>query len=157
MWRETAALDEKRRSGLARMPHGLAARSPKRSRRSREGKALIAAAMADVRAPQSLREAIERDREHAAGGPRAPFWRRHRLGLAAAGTAAAALAVVAITLERAATTRNCRSLGSTRPRDLTQPGPHRGRSGVSRQYSTPRSATWRSRTGRSHSAGRDVP
>jgi hypothetical protein len=66
---------------------------------AREGKALIAAAMADVRAPQSLREAIERDREPAAAGPRAPFWRRHRLGLAAAGTVAAALAVVAITLE----------------------------------------------------------
>lgn len=65
---------------------------------ARKGEALIAAAMADVRAPQSLREAIERDRERAATRRRAPFWRRHRLGLAAAGAAAAALAVVAITL-----------------------------------------------------------
>lgn len=64
---------------------------------AREGKALISAAVADVRAPQSLREAIERDRERAAARP--PFWRRHRLGLAAAGAAAAALAAVVIALE----------------------------------------------------------
>ena len=36
--------------------------------------------------PQSLREAIERDRERATA--RALFWRRHRLGLASVGTAA---------------------------------------------------------------------
>jgi hypothetical protein len=65
--------------------------------RAREGQALIAAAVADVRAPQSLREGIERDRERAAARARAPFWRRHRLGVVAAG-AAAALAVVAIAL-----------------------------------------------------------
>jgi hypothetical protein len=39
---------------------------------ARKGEALIAAAMADVRAPQSLREAIERDRERAAARRRAP-------------------------------------------------------------------------------------
>ncbi len=66
---------------------------------AREGKALISAAMVDVRAPQSLREAIERDRERAAARARAPLWRRHRLGLASAGVAAAALAAVVITLE----------------------------------------------------------
>src|SRR5918994_3621375 len=62
--------------------------------RAREGQALIAAAMADVRAPQSLREAIERERAGAAVPARVPFWRRHRVGFAAAGIAAAALAVV---------------------------------------------------------------
>jgi anti-sigma factor RsiW len=66
---------------------------------ARRGEALIAAAMADVRAPQSLREAIERDRERAAAQARVPFWRRHRLGMALAGVAAAALAAVAIALE----------------------------------------------------------
>ena len=34
--------------------------------------------------PQSLREAIERERERATTQARAPFWRRHRWGLAAA-------------------------------------------------------------------------
>jgi hypothetical protein len=66
---------------------------------ARKGEALISAAAADVHAPQSLREAIERDRERAAARARAPFWRRHRWGLAAAGTAAAVLAAVAIALE----------------------------------------------------------
>lgn len=63
--------------------------------RAREGEALIAAAVAEVEAPQSLREAIERDRQRAAS--RMPFWRRHRSIVAASG-AAAALAVVAIVL-----------------------------------------------------------
>ena len=66
---------------------------------ARNGEELIAAAVADVRAPQSLREAIERERERAAARARVPFWRRHRLGLAVAGVAAAALAAVAIALE----------------------------------------------------------
>jgi hypothetical protein len=65
---------------------------------AREGKALISTAVADVRAPQSVREAIERDRERAAGRARAPFWRRHRWGLASAGTATAALVALAIAL-----------------------------------------------------------
>jgi hypothetical protein len=64
---------------------------------AREGEARIAAAMADVRAPQSLRESIERERE--AVQARVPFWRRHRWTLAAAGTAAAVLLVVAIVLQ----------------------------------------------------------
>jgi hypothetical protein len=63
---------------------------------AREGEELIAASVADVRAPQSLRDAIERDRERAAARVRTPFWRRHHWGLAAAGSAAAALAVIAI-------------------------------------------------------------
>jgi hypothetical protein len=66
---------------------------------AREGESLIAAAMADVRAPQSLREAIERERQRAASQSPPRFWRRYRWGLAAAGTAAAVLAVVAIALE----------------------------------------------------------
>jgi hypothetical protein len=66
---------------------------------ARRGKALISAAVADARAPQSLREGIERERERAAARTRAPFWRRHRLGLASAGVAAAALVAVAIALQ----------------------------------------------------------
>ena len=71
---------------------------------AREGEALISAATADVHAPQSLREAIERERERATARARAPFWRRHRWGLAAVGAAAAALAVVAIALQAGGTT-----------------------------------------------------
>jgi hypothetical protein len=67
--------------------------------RAREGEALIAAAVSDVRAPQSLRESIERERERVSARARAPFWRRHRLGLALAGTAAAALVVAVIALQ----------------------------------------------------------
>jgi hypothetical protein len=66
---------------------------------ARKGEALIADAVADARAPHSVREAIERERERARAQARAPFWRRHRWGLAAAGFAAAALAAVAIALE----------------------------------------------------------
>jgi hypothetical protein len=66
---------------------------------ARKGEALIAAAMADVRAPQSLRESIERERERAAGAARRPFWRRYRWSLAAATAAAAVLAVVVIALD----------------------------------------------------------
>lgn len=66
---------------------------------ARKGEELIAAAVADVRAPHSLREGIERDRERATALARAPFWRRHRWALAAASVAAAALATVGIALE----------------------------------------------------------
>src|SRR5215207_11627783 len=66
---------------------------------AREGEKLIAAATADVQAPQSLREAIERDRARAAARARAPFWRRYGRGvLAVAGVAAAGLAAIAIVL-----------------------------------------------------------
>jgi hypothetical protein len=66
--------------------------------RAREGHALIAAAVSDVHAPHSLREAIERERERASARARTPLWRRRRLSLVLASTAAA-LAVVAIVLE----------------------------------------------------------
>jgi hypothetical protein len=66
---------------------------------AREGQALIAAAVADVQAPQSLREAVERERERAAARARAPFWRRQRLGLVLASTAAVALVVAVVVLQ----------------------------------------------------------
>ena len=66
---------------------------------ARRGQALISAAVADVHAPQSLREAVERDRERAARAARAPFWRRHSQRLAAAAGATAALAAVAVALD----------------------------------------------------------
>jgi hypothetical protein len=65
---------------------------------AREGERLIAAAVADVHAPQSLREAIERDRARALARSRAPFWRRHGRGLLAAAGAVAAFATIAIGL-----------------------------------------------------------
>ena len=64
--------------------------------RARQGQALIAAAVSDVSAPQSLRESVERERERAAARARVPFWRRHRLGLVLGSAAAVALAVVVI-------------------------------------------------------------
>jgi hypothetical protein len=64
---------------------------------AREGEALISAATAEVHAPQSLREAIERDRARAAAAKPAPRWRRWRRGLAAA-TAVATVAAVGITV-----------------------------------------------------------
>jgi hypothetical protein len=67
--------------------------------RAREGEALISAAVSEVRAPQSLRESIERERERASSRARAPFWRRYRLSLALASAAAAALVVVVIALQ----------------------------------------------------------
>jgi hypothetical protein len=72
--------------------------------RAREGEALIAAAVSEVRAPQSLREAIERERERASARARAPFWRRHRLGVVLASAAAVALAIVVIALQGGETT-----------------------------------------------------
>jgi anti-sigma factor RsiW len=65
---------------------------------ARDGEVLIAAAVADVRAPQSLREAIERERDRAAARPRASSWWRPRRILAATLAAAAAVAVVAVVL-----------------------------------------------------------
>ena len=122
---------------------------------AREGQSLIAAAMADVRAPQSLREAIERERQRAASRDRPRFWRRCRWGLAAAGTAAAVLAVVAIALETGGSdTTDRRSTGSTRLRVWIQRRQRRARSVAPHPCWRPRSAISRSRTGESHSAGR---
>ena len=66
---------------------------------SRKGQNLVSAAVADTQAPQSLREAIEGERERAAARDRAPFWRRHRWLLATAGVAVTALAAFAIALQ----------------------------------------------------------
>ena len=62
--------------------------------RAREGEALIAAAVSETHAPQSLRESIERERERAAARARTPFRRRRRLGLALGGIAGALLVAV---------------------------------------------------------------
>jgi hypothetical protein len=68
--------------------------------RAREGEALIAAAVAQTHAPQSLRETIERDRERAARRARTPFWRRRRrLALVSAGAVVVAFAVVGIAIQ----------------------------------------------------------
>ena len=67
--------------------------------RAREGEALIAAAVAETHAPQSLREAIERDRERAAERARTPLWRRRRLAFVSAGAVVVALAVAAIAIQ----------------------------------------------------------
>jgi hypothetical protein len=93
--------------------------------RAREGEALIAAAVADVRAPQSLRESIERERERASARARAPFWRRHRMGLALAGTAAVAVAVAGIALQggESATEPTLASVSATAGLNATEPAP----------------------------------
>jgi hypothetical protein len=58
-----------------------------------KGEALISAAVSETRAPQSLRESIERERQRAQAAPRPSLWRRHARALA--GGAVAALALVA--------------------------------------------------------------
>ena len=61
------------------------------------GEDLIAAAVAEAQAPQSLRESIERTRADAQR-PRPPFWRRHRWAFAAAGGVAAAALIAVVVL-----------------------------------------------------------
>lgn len=63
--------------------------------RARRGEQMIAAAVADTRAPLSLREAIEREREKPARPP-APSWRTHWRRLAAGAGVALAVAVAAV-------------------------------------------------------------
>jgi hypothetical protein len=65
---------------------------------ARKGEALIRASVADVEAPQSLREAIENDRARGAAREQAPFWRRRR-GLVAVGASAVVLAGAAVALQ----------------------------------------------------------
>lgn len=67
---------------------------------AKKGEALISAAVAETHAPQSLREAIERDRERSQAAPNAPFWRRHRRVLAALATTTAVLAGVIVATQR---------------------------------------------------------
>lgn len=67
---------------------------------AQKGEALVAAAVADTQAPQSLRESIERERERAQAAAGQPsFWRRHLRVLAGAGAGLVVLVgVVAVLL-----------------------------------------------------------
>jgi hypothetical protein len=69
--------------------------SPQEDEEAARGQALIAAAVADTRAPQSLRERIEDDRRRAASPP-LPFWRRRGRAVGAGLAAALAVAVIAV-------------------------------------------------------------
>ena len=62
---------------------------------ARRGQELIAAAVADTRAPQGLRERIEDDRQRATVQPR-PFWRRRSLALGLSAVLAAAVIAVVV-------------------------------------------------------------
>jgi hypothetical protein len=90
---------------------------------AREGEELIAMAVAGVRAPQSLREAIERER--AATGAREPSRRGRRWALAAAGVAGAALAAIAIAIAIGGgnTDPSLKDVYATARLDPTTPGP----------------------------------
>ncbi len=92
---------------------------------AKEGEALIAAAVADTRAPQSLREAIERDRARAQARPKASFWRRHMRALAATATGTAALAGLFVALQTASETAapSLAAVEATSRLDPTQPAP----------------------------------
>jgi hypothetical protein len=68
---------------------------------ARRGEERIAAAVAEVQAPQSLRESIERTR--ASAQRRAPFWRRPRWAIAAMGAVAAAAVVAVVALDQSDT------------------------------------------------------
>src|SRR6476659_2007527 len=92
---------------------------------AKKGEALIAAAVADTEAPQSLREAIERDRARAQAAPRASFWRRHMRALAATATGAAALAglFVAQQTSTESAAPSLAAVEATARLDATQPAP----------------------------------
>ena len=66
---------------------------------ARRGERLVAAAVEETRAPQSLRESIEAERERASAQRSVPFWRRHRWALGVAGLAAAGIAAFAIAIQ----------------------------------------------------------
>ena len=113
---------------------------------AKKGEALIAAAVADTQAPQSLRESIERDRERAQAPPRAPFWRRPLRGSwRPTATAAAALAAVVVATQAGQPSR--RTVAGRGPRGRRRskrPGRLRRRAVAIRPSSPPAS-------GRSHS------
>ena len=92
--------------------------------RAREGEALIAAAVSETHAPQSLRESIERERERAAARARTPVWRRRRLGLALGGIAAALLvAVIALQPGETSTEPTLAKVTAAASLDATNPAP----------------------------------
>jgi hypothetical protein len=92
---------------------------------AKRGEELIAAAVADTRAPHSLRERIERDRERAQATAGAPFWRRRARPLAALATALAAVAAVVVALQPAAETAapSLASIEAAARLEATQPAP----------------------------------
>jgi hypothetical protein len=91
---------------------------------ARKGEALIAAAVAQTRAPQSLRESIERERERAAAPGRAPLWRRWARPLAVAGVAIAAVAATIVALQPAAETApSLASIEAVGRLEATRPAP----------------------------------
>jgi hypothetical protein len=63
---------------------------------ARKGEELIKAEMAQVQAPQSLRERIEAERSRSSRPSRPSFWRRYRLALVPVAAVAAVLAVVVL-------------------------------------------------------------
>ena len=65
---------------------------------ARRGERLVAAAVEETRAPQSLRESIEAERERV-GARERPFWRRHGWAFGVAGLAAAGVAAFAIAIQ----------------------------------------------------------
>ena len=92
--------------------------------RAREGEALIAAAVSETHAPQSLRESIERERERAAARARTPFWRQRRLGLALAGVAGALLiAVIALQAGETSTEPTLAEVTTAARLDATEQAP----------------------------------
>ena len=97
---------------------------------AKKGEAIIAAAVADARAPQSLRESIERDRERAQAAPPASFWRRRWRTLAAGATAVAALAAVVVATQSGTSEPGEPSLAAVRQAGaLEANGPAPGASG----------------------------
>jgi hypothetical protein len=92
--------------------------------RAREGEALIAAAVSETHAPQSLRESIQRERERSAARARTPFWRGRRLGLALAGIAATLLvAVIALQAGESSTEPTLANVTAAARLDATKPAP----------------------------------
>jgi hypothetical protein len=95
---------------------------------AKRGEALIAAAVADTHAPQSLRERIERDREQAQATTRASFWRRRMRPLAALGASLAAVAGIVVALQPAAETTapSLASIQAVARLEATHPAPAPG-------------------------------
>jgi hypothetical protein len=95
---------------------------------AKKGEALIAAAVTETQAPQSLREAIERDRARAQAAPKVSFWRRHLRVLAAAATGTAALAGLVLALETTTETAapSLAAVEATARLEATQPAPAPG-------------------------------
>jgi hypothetical protein len=89
-----------------------------------KGEAIVSAAVAETHAPQSLREAIERERERAQASPRTSFLRRHIRALAATAMGTAALAgFVALQTASETAAPSLAAVEATARLDATQPAP----------------------------------